>query len=963
MPVTNLTSTTNNNGKGKYGLFICDTFGGTYRLFRRCIIQNFRTQLRGLGSCGVTIVPKDQINENVNEELKAGQFVKILDTSIYTQNEYTSVGDELFIGTVKSVTYDIYENKVDEKGYAQIDEIGHHYSKIPIIWYSKAQVFNPIVGGIAYGNKKPDESNFETNLASMATVKYDGETTPKFQNTTTNVIGNKRVWSLKDYLTYMAALHNVDVSFPWEFDNDILRKKANKDKEGLDPDNEQDQQTIQQIDNNLTEKVQANEKAYKIFTDTNEVKSYDHFDGKSFQELLQTVIEEPFDWYIYTISTNNPTFQIVNKSPIKIENYYPAAQLISKKIDKDISTNLNITKEDEEYDKLIYRGGPILVAGSMTNWNHNNAASYVQSWTDVEEQAYEKANDESDVSIAGSIRSKDKKVYQQYKYKHLTNDCPIQLPKKLVKTGLLTQFKQAAFYPTTDGSEHYDMVPFFPGIEFYTTNNNGVVSVLDTPKISNNPLHHKTPPLLEISWSETLPWKLSDNKEMHKPFICASSVYQNFIGGGYVYTVYDLTKSGGGYETVKFKHTVDGYQLELNYPETLASRSFEEVLFQCQTSFPDRPTIEYWDENSVSNRNPKAAQQDYKFFTHWKMLTTTVAGFSDQRLEYIINNPSTTNNGKTKIIEDESLQAWFVHGGTIKDISTTSNLGVGSDTGRNYRMGLKRFDNDTFVRNDFKKLYELANQASQWLFTKKSSIKLDLSLMLYKGGAWNLGEVIYDLIDKDISRRINTVVASVEYDCVQNRVYISTDMPSMPAMKKLGQTPISKSVISPSTDHKAATIEVREKIIEKKEYPEHGYVSGSGGGGSTPVYFISVGDGNELQTIGATTYKGIKRPADEIQTVPVSAAVMGASYPDGLSAAYLNNDSNAVVWCGLRLRPDKWVTIPPSTTPVLTAGTRLYDDYQGSLPEATPVICKQYAMVPIQGMSGQSAKVYVPWAL
>jgi hypothetical protein len=149
------------------------------------------------------------------------------------------------------------------------------------------------------------------------------------------------------------------------------------------------------------------------------------------------------------------------------------------------------------------------------------------------------------------------------------------------------------------------------------------------------------------------------------------------------------------------------------------------------------------------------------------------------------------------------------------------------------------------------------------LFTPKASAKIEMSLMNYSGG-WNLGTMIAKIADGTILRDINTAVASIEFDCVSNRVYVSTSVAEMPTLKKMQQTPISRSVISPSSDSKEPTIEKSAKVITKEDYPTHGYVSGGGGVAPAPVaetwpwVQILVKGGNRLLT-GPPIIYGIKR--------------------------------------------------------------------------------------------------------
>lgn len=883
MPVTN----SQKIPFAKYGVYVSDTLAGPYTLNKRLIVQNFRTQLRGLGSCGCIILPKDQINEQINQTVKEGMFVKILDCTTFFEDTYGSVGQELFVGVISSVTTDVYDGKDDDKGYAQIDEIGQYYAKLPIIWPSKPQVFNPIVEGTAYGNKKPDDLLFETKLADMATAKLDGTDSGKFPSNSQSATNksNSRVWSLQDYLKYIAQMHNVEFKFPWDLDNAVLDKKKNKELEGLDANDPVDSVLINSINNEYNNKKEQNEKAYVYFKDTIDVKSYDPYDGKSIQELLDEYLDDPFNWYFTFESTGYVTIQIINVSPVLSSGFCPAAQLIQKVLDPDVTTNFNITKSDEVYDRVIYRGDNIMVAGTLSNWNNNSSASMDRDWTDTEEIKYVDANNETDASLAAAVRAKDKKVFQQFKYKHLEQSCPIQLAKHVNADTKI--YDQAPMYPKDDGSEAYTMVAFFPRIDFVKYENNSTY-VLPKPTVYADTTSHKTPPLLELKWADMLPWKVDNQTTWRKPFITTTS-FQVDDGNIPRYFTYDLTKAGGGYDTISFKQNIKGYQVEIQYPETLSYIDEQKNIISCQTvAVDDLPN--YWDESKISNRNP--ATTDYKFLTHWKMMAATVAGFSDQQLEWIVDNPNSNVRNKVKVIEDRSLQCWFVHAGTIKEV-ILGGFGVGTGTGRAYKTGYDRFQKDTFIRNDFQKVYDYARHAANWLFTPKASAKIEIALMKYTGG-YALGEVIGEVVDKTIKRKINTAVASIEYDCVSNRVLISTNIPEMPILKKLQQSP-SRSVVGPVSDSKSPTIESREKVIVKEEQPTHGYVSGGSGGGGTfeqKSHLYQVIGGNEISYLGEN---GIKKINSTFNQSISGSNGQPSTLPDGCGWLRRLDDNSYVV--------------------------------------------------------------------
>ena len=170
MPVNNQEIADNQN-PAKYILYYSSTFDGIYKRSYRTIIQSFRTQMKGLGAGSAFYLPQDQLNADLKEEnLQVGMFIKILDGTVFWDDEYGSVGDELFIGTIDSITNDVFQGRTDRQGTIVFNEIGQYLSTQPLVWGEKKQIFNPIIEGRCFGNKKPDENDFETIVEDMETT-------------------------------------------------------------------------------------------------------------------------------------------------------------------------------------------------------------------------------------------------------------------------------------------------------------------------------------------------------------------------------------------------------------------------------------------------------------------------------------------------------------------------------------------------------------------------------------------------------------------------------------------------------------------------------------------------------------------------------------------------------------------------------------------------------------------------
>ena len=126
------------------------------------------------------------------------------------------------------------------------------------------------------------------------------------------------------------------------------------------------------------------------------------------------------------------------------------------------------------------------------------------------------------------------------------------------------------------------------------------------------------------------------------------------------------------------------------------------------------------------------------------------------------------------------------------------------------------------------------------------------------------------------------------------------------------------------------------------------------------VYYLVCGSGNFLVALGGLNYYGLKRPSSVVTAVPSLAppGAAGAS-ADGLSIGTLYSQSGAVtsVWVGARLQPGVW------SGASIIAGPVSFDDWTGTLTQATPFLSRSVARLPVTGSPGVYASVYNPWSL
>lgn len=890
-----------NLNPAKYILYYCESFGGTYKRSYRTIIQNFRTQMKGLGAGSATYLQQNINGDVPKEDLKKGMFVKILDGTKFFEETYTSVGDEIFIGTIKSVTTDILQGSPDRQGSIILNEMGDYLSTIPINWTSKEQIFNPIVEGKCYGNRKESTNQFETNIADMAVTT---EASSKFPlgDENSHEQENKRVWSLEGMLRFMGSAFGFDIKFPWEVEGNLMeadREAELANQKPIDPTspnfatlNAEREKNIVDINNKWDNAVEKNEKDYGFFKNTLEVRSYSSFQGKSVPQMLNELLDEPFSYRISYISTAYPTYEIINKSIIAVDEFCPIGYLQKKVIDNSIIVNLNITEDAEVYDKVIYRGNNLLFCGTITPWVANSGYSVVPDWTTTNELQYTYGGEEValEEGIAAAFRQEPEieDVYRKFKFAHMNDGsgCYFQIPKSVDEKTKI--YKEAPFYPTESGTA--TMVPFLPQVDFVEYSNT-VAYILPTPKLQNSLGVHKTPPQLFFKWAEKLPFENSNGKKK-EPFVIATikTTDADISHANSVFFV-DLTKAGGGYDTASITFLMDGLKLNMAVPETLAFN--DDLLFAVGESSP-KTSKQPWKSDYVSPRNPETT--NYTYGTSWEATAMTVAAYSDQKLEWSITNLNSKTTNRIKIIEDPSLECHIVHAGTIKKLRQgpyeLAPVGVNRAASTN---GFERFQKDTFIRNDFKKLLGYAKQAANWLFQEKRAIRLENHLQLYTVGSWNVGDIVSSVVDEKVTHTINTCVESVEYDVMSNRVYIATAFAQMPEFKRLRQQPISVANIAPTTDTKAPTIGTTQKVITIDPQPTTGVIVGGAGGSSTSSknYSLLILGGNVVDGISCVT-ASVPTSGAFVLSAELPSADSADVLPDGVGRAWLYSFSNPV---------------------------------------------------------------------
>lgn len=117
------------------------------------------------------------------------------------------------------------------------------------------------------------------------------------------------------------------------------------------------------------------------------------------------------------------------------------------------------------------------------------------------------------------------------------------------------------------------------------------------------------------------------------------------------------------------------------------------------------------------------------------------------------------------------------------------------------------------------------------------------------------------------------------------------------------------------------------------------------------VYLCTIGNGNDILTVGSTHYYGLKYPAADVLEVPtlVPPSTNGGC-PDGLTIGTLESETGSLstVWIGTRLRPGG-----AGVGPVYSDLTLV------SIPRYTQILVRQSIAMPVTG--GGTVSVLLPY--
>jgi hypothetical protein len=882
----------------KFSVFIedQDSGNGGIKHTDRLVPQNFRKQARGLGGASFRVLRSTEHNKKYEEELRTlyGRKIWICDTSLMSDpKSLDSPGCILWYGTIKATTIDILQESSDFIGYVSAEEIGYYYASQPKIRSKRLPPFNPFLEneGRWVANKKKDELVFENAPTKFLKVG----TTPLQWS----VADQDYVWSRAEVIQYLINEFNgMATTFPDELDANGYGEDRAKRDAIINQDFERGNISAQRRDDLLSDsakeessQIYRNKEAYEFFYSKKYPNSFDSFENKSIDEILNALLQSPFDWFYDYNTSFEVDLVIYNKSTVNLPGVCPAAYSYDYSIPTDKVTNLNLVKDaNEVYDRVTLRGNRMLWCGGLTAWDTSIYNTLEKDWKGPNELVYvvgkykedgTPADEyETDLNKASAVRQIIPKVYTHLKFKanNDTPECWVQVSKN---QGNIT---------TANGGEEFRA--FFGTAEPFTLNKNGQPEIAKDCYFNLSPSAHKTPYKYSDNWTTDLPFKdnsISDDSDLEKfksRYVIAKTLDAD---GNQVFI--ELTKDNGLSDIASLNHYSNGVIVSNTIREVAAQDADEFWMIEDGGTVYNKPTVIGNWEDAVSSKNP-ATNASYKGFTHWGTYEVVIAGYSDQYLECTILRPNASGS-KTKLIEDSTYEFWVVHPNTPKSLGERKNTDP-----NNWSNRVERFEgtgktknNPVILKNDAPELLKALYAYSNWLFQERRSAKIDYALMLYNEGL-GIGTVFKNLNDGSVKWSVNSSIESIEWDLSNPdapRVYVSTSFPEIPQIKRMETTKISSALpqTGPLTDYRASVItqEKKEtgKVKNSEELPPPRTLGV--GGGDTGINAWVIIRGQEMLPSG---YYGIKKLAELPEDVPdwfeddIGEILTHNTFPDGL---------------------------------------------------------------------------------
>jgi hypothetical protein len=846
----------------------------------RLIPISFRTQNKGLGAATFTLVrrglrsaPSDWIDSFASDP-RGDLFVKI-----YDNNYFQNVNDPqglLWVGTLAGVTQQVLKGTDDSIGVATANEIGWYLSQQPLRdGYADDQgqnlshppAFNPIRDGKYYLNRSVG------NVYRTSDFGVALETSSSWAS-----LDQGKIWSLQNVIDFIAERSpiTVNVSYP-----------------------------------------KASGSVISAFTDKTKPRSYNSYYGSDLISALDELLEPPLTYHFeYNVSDGQLELYITreNDLPVTSDVASPGGSVVPVPPQWVIRTSdyrdadFTVTDIASRYDEVIIRGNRILVSGSMSPLEYQGQATLEAGWDEDEQTGYVRGSTapdttQTDTNVAKFIRQKHyPNVYKKFNFKS-------------ANIGGRENSMIVAEYPgdaiSSSGSQQ--LRSFFP--EFTFTDSDG--NILDNDEIISNINYtsssSKAPNELSRSFANYIPvWDgrvyLNDEDETVAELTAVLSdpliMVPTATTGSDVIFWYDLLSLGAGGQSVALEFEADGLRIDCEYPEQFALDS--DLLFEFDTtsgSIVANQSDGEWNTNlsAVSDRNPRDPE-DTIWYSHWGRFIFTFAAFSDQHLEISktrteadLIDPSLSGPVevvRTKVIEDESLQLWFEHEGTVRGLDDLAEIEAGD------AVPLRHAAAPTIYKNDLPRAKEMLDFYSEWLFKERRAMSLSLAWdgtdafttesssntgenNLLRPGAF-IARVDDVAPDGTVTQnQIDSAIQSVEWrlDLDQPRIIIQTEAPQIPVIRQSRIQPIAQRTPRMVRDSTEPTIVPQSLNSIRLPAPTKVGSNRLDTGKGTELGLWAVVGGNSLFVSGLT---GIKYNATGVPTISTTPTdPLDNSLPDG----------------------------------------------------------------------------------
>lgn len=778
-------------------------------------IVNLRKEAKGLGAGQITINLPNYVSEDkdlytgqrivINSELISyiNYWIFVVDTNEIADPEKDENGNEIpysfkpwndevfWWGFVGDENYEIQQNTHYKKGSLGCYEFGHFVGKNKISYYEYVNNngYNPILNGIAIGNKDPGSPISGYNSYHLM---KNGKNCSK--NPT------------KDSSTYFTVKEVIGSLCFFSLENDI--------------------------------------QLIPIFPSTssdflNGFETIPSYVGNSLNSALDEILDS-FTWY-YSITKDN-TININFKDISIISDTF-------FELDETVES-VFVLNEEQAYDKVILKGDRIEFFGSISTYNVLSTVGAQKNWTDAELGGYlepisgsngiksnqniddfeastfykysQTANtiltSEQDSSLRNErenalglyeeARRAYKNVYRNFSFGY----CNINNPS-VSGSCLATYAKPGDYSYIADYGEAVSkIIPFFPNVliqsgtalddAFIFEESTGLwvakKKVVDTinliPTIQDGT--HRTPAATEMEFITSLASD-DDNNVLYEPkfFYRTLGRNQKFTTGLYPCPLWvDGTRSGKGLMSSTLKLDYDGIYIDAPVPESFAC-PLPDIFYDLDDNGEYQNVIRDWNVTRTEWRDistcgatpfdPSRRGKTYRHKGHWSRLVFSLGMKSEQRIEAEFGH----DGDRILTINDDFYKMTIIRKGYVTN--TTSKMNAQYSDSSELQQGsttLNWATSDKIIRNDLQKLANRLQVLWDYYSRLKRQVKITGALFTPHGNVnyypIEIGDSFSYFIDSDKkSYDLNSYIASIEYDFTLTtpRIMITTEYPSGPS--------------------------------------------------------------------------------------------------------------------------------------------------------------------------------------